>query len=129
MTNTRTLSFGLIAGTVAAGLTWAGPALAGAGPGAADGYGYHHGWSGHGWGGMIGGPLLALLFIAAATVVVVLVARAMMRGRCCHRHHGRCGHAQGHGGANALMILEERYAKGEIDTAEFNERKKALAGD
>lgn len=124
MTRNVLIPTGLAVATLTT-MTWAGAALAQPN----DGYVHHpHMWSGSWGGGMIFGPLVGLLFIAVATAVVVLVVRAMTRGRCCHRRHGHMmGH--GYGSSSALSVLEERYAKGEIDTAEFNERKKALTGE
>jgi len=39
---------------------------------------------------------------------------------CCHPHTSKNSHR------NALDIVRERYARGEINSEEFNERKKAL---
>ena len=90
------------------------------------GYGYHpHMW-GHGsWGGgtwvngWAHGPLMVLFTI----IVLVLVVMAISRLTGCHRH--RCGRSNP-GNSNALNILEERFAKGEIDKAEFEEGRTAL---
>ena len=80
----------------------------------------HHGqmWSGgahHGW---FGGPLMVLGAILLIILVVLLVARVMgCTGGRCGRHRS---------GGTAIAILEERFAKGEIDKAEFEDRKAAL---
>jgi putative membrane protein len=74
---------------------------------------------GWGWGGMIIGPLLMLLFLAAAVAVVVIVVRwlgAPHAGPVTPQARDK----------SALEILEERYAKGEIDTEEFATRKRTL---
>jgi putative membrane protein len=83
---------------------------------------YHgHGmmWEG-GWGMMLFGPLMMIVFVGGIVVLVVLAIRWL----------GASGHGPaGHGGATsrtALDILKERLAKGEIDVAEFEERRRAL---
>ena len=78
----------------------------------------HHGMWGGGWGGMFFGFFMMLLVIAAIAAAVVLVARVLG--------------ASGSGGAKPagktpLEILEERFARGEIDTEEFEERRRTLA--
>ena len=89
-------------------------------------YGHHpHMWGGYGgwghgaWGGgWLHGPVMVIVTILVLALVAMLVARLMG----CGRH--RCGH--GRNASNALSILEERYAKGEIDKAEFEERRTTL---
>lgn len=103
------------AGVVSGLMLLAGPALAQAG----EGYGYHPMWGGGGWGhGLFFGPLMMIIIVAFIVFVVMGVAR--MAG-CTGM---RCGHR--HGASSALNTLEERFAKGEIDKAEFEERKNAL---
>lgn len=77
-------------------------------------YGHHMMWGG-GWLGMVFGFLMMLLFVGAIAVVVVLAVRWI-------------GGQQGTGSRSkaALDILSERFARGEIDRAEFEERKRAL---
>ena len=90
------------------------PALAqqtGGGTAPNPGYGYHHMWH----GGMFFHPLLSLLVIVA---VVAILARSF---GWRHRGYGRY-----RGGGGALEILEERFARGEIDKAEFEEKRKLL---
>ena len=80
------------------------------------GYGYGYGHMG-GWG-MVFGPLMGLLFIGAIAVAVVLVVRAVGGG----------GAAPRDGGKSALDVLDERFARGEIDDKEYAERKQVLTG-
>ena len=68
------------------------------------------GWSYYGPGPfMYFGPVFFIIMIFACGVMMLY----MMRGR-----HG------GHGGA--LEILRERFARGEIDKSEYEERRRLL---
>ena len=60
-----------------------------------------------------------LCWVAIITFTVFIVKRFFM----CHGKH--CGHKE-FGGHSALDILKERYAKGEIEKKEFEEKKKDL---
>ena len=75
------------------------------------------GFMGHGWSGMIFGPLMMILFIAVIVAIVVLIVRWLSGSR-----------AMGSGAAEktAIDTLEERYARGEIDKDEFLERRRVL---
>jgi putative membrane protein len=75
---------------------------------------------GWGWGGMIFGPILMLVFLAAAVAVIMLVVRWIGGGPATPT-------IQAPGGKTALDILRERYARGEIDTEEFESRKRTLS--
>lgn len=77
-------------------------------------YGHHGQMWGHGGGH---GPWFGIIGVIVFIVIIGLVMRTM-GGGCCH-------HRRKNSGA-ALAILEERYAKGEIDAAEFEERKRTL---
>lgn len=86
---------------------------------AAQGQGYadhpHH-W---GWGGMILGPFMMVLVVALIVVLVVLAFRWL----------GSSGHtATSHGSASTppLDILKTRFARGEIDKEEFEDRRRML---
>lgn len=81
--------------------------------------GYMHGGSwGGGWG-MVLGPLAMLIFLAIATAVIVLIVRWLW-GTGKAPHHGSPT------SGSALDILKERFARGEIDAAEFEERRQVL---
>lgn len=76
-------------------------------------------WHGGGMmGGMMmgGGLIMMILFIAVIAVVVVLAVKWI----------GGPGRAAALPGRAALDILRERFARGEIDAAEFAERKRLL---
>ena len=98
-------------------------ALPAAAQDAPPGWRYGPGMMGHGgWALMMFfGPLMMILFVAA---VVVLVAFAF-RWLGGHGLHG-VGHAPTPLGKAPIDILKERFARGEIDKAEFEERRRVL---
>ena len=78
------------------------------------------GGDGFGFGAMMFlGPLMGLLFIAAVVAVVVLLARWL--GERQPPESGSSG-----GGRSPIDILRERFARGEIDKVEFDERRRIL---
>jgi putative membrane protein len=83
---------------------------------------FYHGhdmmWGGDQWGGfgMVLGPIFMILILVGIVVGVIYVLRLFGVVGSAQPAHDR-----------ALMLLKERYAKGEIDTKEFEERKKLLA--
>ena len=81
-----------------------------------DFYGPHMMWGG--WYGMFFGPLMMILFIAAVVVLVVLAVR-WLGGSGVHPHVPPA--------KTPLDILKERFARGEIDKEEFEERRRLLA--
>ena len=83
------------------------------------GYGPHMMWWGGGWYGMIFGPLFMILVLAVVIAVAVLLVRWL------------AGPWQGAShpvppGRTPLDILRERFARGEIDKDEFEERRRVL---
>ena len=84
---------------------------------------YGPGMMGHGgWALMMFfGPLMMILFVAAVVVLVALAFR-WLGG---HGLHG-VGHAPTPLGKAPIDILKERFARGEIDKAEFEERRRVL---
>ncbi|MGM0584847.1 MAG: SHOCT domain-containing protein [Pseudomonadota bacterium] len=80
-------------------------------------YGFHHHDGMMMGGGWFFGPLMLLVFVALVAGAVILVYRALSGGE-----------TKGGGDDRALAILRERFAKGEIDEAEFEARRKQLEG-
>lgn len=94
------------------------PALAQA-PGNPPGWGYWHG--GWGWGHMLFGSLMMIVFWGGLILLIVLAVRYL--------GHGSAGGGERLTGAKTpLQILEERFARGEFDKEEFEQRKRALSG-
>ncbi len=56
-------------------------------------------------------------------VIMIILCFFMMRGR---RGAGMCGHRTHTRGSSALDILDERYARGEIDKREYEDKKRDL---
>ena len=80
-------------------------------------YMHSHGW-GDGWGGMILGPLMMIVFLAAVVVLVMVAIRWL----------GAAGHpAAPAGRTGALDVLKDRFARGEIDKDEYEERRRILS--
>ena len=85
----------------------------------AQGPGYYgpHMWDGGGW--MFFGPLMMILIFVLIVAMVVLIVRWLSGAS-----HGATPQVQP--GRTPLDILKERYARGEIDKDEFEERKRVL---
>ena len=84
----------------------------------AQGYGYG-GYGDHPmmWGNWFMGPMMMLFMVVIVVVAVVLILKLFGDG-------GTAG--KGHVSGNAMAILNERFAKGEIDKAEYEDRKKTM---
>ncbi len=87
--------------------------------------GYSHGhdmmWGDNQWGGfgMFLGPIFMILIVVGIVAAIIYLLRQFGGpglGGNSHLAHDR-----------AMVLLKERYAKGEIDSKEFEERKKLLA--
>ena len=84
---------------------------------AAQTYGDHPHMGAWGWGGMIIGQIMMIVFIAVIVGAVVLVLRWTGLG----------GSAVAGGANKARHILDERFARGEIDKDDYEERKRVLS--
>jgi putative membrane protein len=71
------------------------------------------------WYGMIFGPIMMLIWLVIVIVVVAAVIRWLQGGTVGPLP--LLGNRK-----RALEILEERFAKGEIDKDEFQEKKRLL---
>lgn len=79
-----------------------------------------HMWDGGwGWGHMIFGSAMMIIFWGVIILLIVLAVRWL-------GGVGRAGHPPGSSGGTAVDILRERFARGEIDKTEFEERRRAL---
>lgn len=83
-------------------------------------YGGHMMWGG-GWLGMLFGLLFMFLLLAAVIGGIALVARWF----AAPRYDGQPPQHPSPG-RTPLDILKERYARGEIDKEEFEERRRVL---
>lgn len=76
-----------------------------------------------GYGFGFGGIFMILFWGLLIWAIVALVRGNGFGSGCCGGH----GHGHNHGGKNdALEILKQRYAKGEISKEEFESMKKDL---
>jgi putative membrane protein len=84
------------------------------------------GWNGFGWGGAIFGGLMMLLFWGILIGLAFFAIRALLRA-----NQGRSGAEtalSSPGTGRALQILRDRYARGEISQAEYEQIRKDLQG-
>jgi putative membrane protein len=76
-------------------------------------------WNNSQWGGlgMVLGPVFMVLIVVGIVAGIIYLLRLLGAA-------GNAGSPLAHD--RALVLLKERYAKGEIDSEEFAERKKLL---
>lgn len=68
--------------------------------------------------GMMGGfGFLTMLFVIAIVVAVIIALVRRKPGNCLERQKG---------GSRALDVLDERYARGDIDADEYKKRRADL---
>lgn len=79
-----------------------------------------HTWDG-GWHGWFFGPIMMIVFFAVAITLVVLLVRWLTGG-------AQNKVPPSSPGKSPTDILKERFARGEIDKEEFEERRQVLEG-
>ena len=94
-----------------------------------------YGWgAGNGGAGIFAGILMMVFWVAIIVGIIMLIVWATRQAAGGHVHHT---HDAGLGAGayqaqapreSALDILDKRYARGEIDKAEYEEKKKVLGG-
>ncbi len=82
------------------------------------GWGMMSGWGG-GWMGPFSMMLIWLVILAAGIAAVVWFVRSTTSSRADQPHPGR---------SRALEVLEERYARGEINRDEYLQKKGDIQG-
>mgnify|MGYP002390973205 CR=1 FL=1 len=85
-----------------------------------------------GWGMGAGGVIWMVVMLAVLAFIVVGIV-LLVRGLSGRHDYGQAGYPPGPppagaGPKTALQILEERYARGEIDQDEFLRRRQDLLG-
>ena len=78
-----------------------------------------HMWGDGGHGGWFLGPIMMIVFVALLVVAVVFIVRWLGGSDLARR---------GPSGDAALDILKQRFARGEIDRDEFEDRRQVLGG-
>lgn len=104
----------LVATAASSPVAWADP----------TGFGHHgsHMWGGGGPGWFLG-PFFMILVLVAIAALVVLLVRWLVPGKTDPFSAARPSAPTSN---NPVDILKERFAKGEIDKKEFEDRRKVL---
>jgi putative membrane protein len=79
-----------------------------------------YGWWDYGappWHGMIFGPIVMIAFVVLTVLIIAWVLRAFGLGRQSRTRE-----------TSALDMLKDRFARGEINRAEYEERRQLLSG-
>ena len=79
-----------------------------------------HMWGNGIWGGGIFGPLMMIFYVVLLVGVIVIVVRWLSGSSL----GGNPPASQA--GGDAMEILKKRFARGEIDKDEFDERRRTL---
>lgn len=85
--------------------------------GEGEAHAHGHSWF-DGWSGMMFHPLVMIFLVATIAVLAILALRWLVGSR----------QAAAPPEATPLEILEARFARGEIDREEFEERRRVLDG-
>jgi putative membrane protein len=83
-----------------------------------QGWGWHD--SGWGWGHMVFGGLMMIVFWGGLILVIALIVKWLIGPGRPESHLPPSHHT-------ALQILHERFARGEIDKDEYEERKRLIS--
>ncbi len=87
-------------------------------------YGYGAGWGqGFGLGGALFGGIFMIIFWGLVIWAIVALVRGFSGGGCSDMSHSN---RNGQKTDNAMNILKERYAKGEISKEDFEKMKNDL---
>ena len=73
------------------------------------------------WSGWYMGPIMMIVFLVIAVIVAVLIVRWLSGSNPGHSHPHSAPPAK-----TPVEILKERFARGEIDKEEFEERRRIL---
>ena len=84
-----------------------------------------HDWWPMPWFGMIFGPIMMIVFLVIAVLIGLAMLRAFGMGPPWWYH--RDDQSSRESSRRALDILEERFAKGEIDKDEYEEKNRLLS--